>query len=112
MLSMMTGSLVALTLSAMSVGLGALYPDFKAESPSEIVSGFGGTLVLVLSIMYIVIIVGIEGFIGHILVVVRPSGNFKLMLFGVGILAIITASIAASLISLKAGIKHIESLDF
>jgi len=112
MLSMMTGSLVAITLSAMSVGLGALYPDFKAESPSEIVSGFGGTLVLVLSIMYIVIIIGIEGYIGHILVVVRPSQGFKLALFGVAVTAIITASIVASFVSLKAGTRHIESLDF
>jgi len=42
------------TLTGMAVGLGALYPNFKEDNPSKIVSGFGGTLCLVLSFVYIV----------------------------------------------------------
>ncbi|MBN1521542.1 MAG: hypothetical protein JW928_03330 [Candidatus Aureabacteria bacterium] len=111
-LSLSTGILVALTLSALSVGLGALYPDFNAESPSEIVSGFGGTLVLVLSIMYIIVIIGIEGYIGHVLVVLRPSAGVKWILFGVALFSILASSFLASLISIKAGSRHLERLDF
>jgi ABC-2 type transport system permease protein len=42
------------TLTALAVGLGALYPNFREDNPSKIVSGFGGTLCLVLSFLYIV----------------------------------------------------------
>lgn len=42
------------TLNAIAVGLGALYPNFKENNPSKIVSGFGGTFCLVLSFLYIV----------------------------------------------------------
>ena len=46
-------TVMTLTLNAMAVGLGALYPNFKETNPSKIVSGFGGTFCLVLSFVYI-----------------------------------------------------------
>src|SRR5204863_3840526 len=46
-------SAMTLTLTGLAVGLGALYPNFKEENPSKIVSGFGGTFCLVLSFLYI-----------------------------------------------------------
>lgn len=53
----LTCVLLSLGLSAISVGLGAKMPDLKEESPSRIAAGFGGTLTLVLSTLYIVAIV-------------------------------------------------------
>jgi len=44
---------MTLTLTGLAVGLGALYPNFKEDNPSKIVSGFGGTFCLVLSFFYI-----------------------------------------------------------
>ncbi len=41
-------------LTGLAVGLGALYPNFREDNPSKIVSGFGGTLCLVVSFLYIV----------------------------------------------------------
>lgn len=45
---------MTLTLNGLAVGLGVLYPNFREENPSKIVSGFGGTFCLVLSFLYIV----------------------------------------------------------
>jgi ABC-2 type transport system permease protein len=45
-------ALMSATLSGLSVGLGALFPNFKEDNPSKIVSGFGGTLCLVASFLY------------------------------------------------------------
>ena len=42
------------TLTGMAIGLGALYPNLREDNPTKIVSGFGGTLCLVLSFLYIV----------------------------------------------------------
>jgi ABC-2 type transport system permease protein len=42
------------TLAALATGLGALFPNFREEQPAKIVSGFGGTLCLVASFLYIV----------------------------------------------------------
>ena len=46
--------LTTATAASSAVGLGVLYPNFKEENPSKIVSGFGGTFCLVLSFLYIV----------------------------------------------------------
>ena len=46
-------TMMTFTLTALAVGLGTLYPNFKEDNPSKIVSGFGGTFCLVLSFLYI-----------------------------------------------------------
>jgi ABC-2 type transport system permease protein len=45
---------MTLTLNGLAMGLGVIYPNFKEDNPSKIVSGFGGTFCLVLSFLYIV----------------------------------------------------------
>jgi ABC-2 type transport system permease protein len=50
-------ALMSASLSGLSVGLGALFPNFKEDNPSKIVSGFGGTLCLVASFLYITLFV-------------------------------------------------------
>jgi ABC-2 type transport system permease protein len=47
--------IMTFTLNGLAMGLGALYPNLKEDQPSKIVSGFGGTLCLVLSFLYIVL---------------------------------------------------------
>ena len=46
-------ALMSAALSGLAVGLGAIFPNFKEDNPSKIVSGFGGTLCLVVSFIYI-----------------------------------------------------------
>jgi ABC-2 type transport system permease protein len=52
-------------LSGMAVGLGAILPDFQEQSPSKIAAGFGGTLNLVLSALYIMVVVFINALPCH-----------------------------------------------
>jgi ABC-2 type transport system permease protein len=47
-------AIMTFALTALATGLGALYPNFREDNPSKIVSGFGGTLCLVVSFLYIV----------------------------------------------------------
>ena len=52
-------ALMSASLSGLAVGLGALFPNFKEDNPSKIVSGFGGTLCLVVSFIYIALFVAL-----------------------------------------------------
>ncbi len=56
-IALMSGSLCGL-----AVGLGAIFPNLKEDNPSKIVSGFGGTLCLVTSFVYIVVFIGLLAF--------------------------------------------------
>jgi ABC-2 type transport system permease protein len=53
----LTTVLLCVGLAAIAVGLGATMPNFREPSPSKIAAGFGGTLNLVLSALYIIGIV-------------------------------------------------------
>jgi len=52
-------ALMSAALSGLAVGLGALFPNFKEDNPSKIVSGFGGTLCLVVSFIYISVFIAL-----------------------------------------------------
>jgi ABC-2 type transport system permease protein len=55
-------AVMTFSLNGLAVGLGVMYPNFKDANPSKIVSGFGGTLCLVLSFLYILASVLLLGF--------------------------------------------------
>ena len=48
-------------LCALAVGMGAQFPDLREPSPAKISSGFGGTMTLVLSVAFILLIVSVNG---------------------------------------------------
>ena len=50
-------AVMSVALNALAVGLGTLFPNLRETNPAKIVSGFGGTLCLSLSFLYIVVVV-------------------------------------------------------
>jgi ABC-2 type transport system permease protein len=52
-------TVMSASLCGIAVGLSALFPNFKEENPSKIVSGFGGTLCLVISSIYVILFVAL-----------------------------------------------------
>jgi len=57
--------ILCLGLSAIAVGLGAIYPNLREDNPSKIVAGFGGTLTLVLSLGFVLVVVIIQAIPSH-----------------------------------------------
>jgi ABC-2 type transport system permease protein len=45
--------LLTVGLNALALGLGAVFPNLRESNPAKIVSGFGGTLCLIMSFIYI-----------------------------------------------------------
>ena len=60
LLHVFTVAMISLGLSGLAVGLSALYPNLRETSPARIVSGFGGTLNLILSLLYVAVVVPVE----------------------------------------------------
>lgn len=113
-----TSLLVAFGLSGLTVGMGALFPNFRELNPSKIVSGFGGTLTLILSIGLVAASVGGGGLLFHRFLVVplidlrawQPANNAT---WAVPFLVFITAlNLAAALIPMKLGIRALERVEF
>jgi ABC-2 type transport system permease protein len=49
--------MMAIGLSALSVGLGARLPNLRESSPAKIAAGFGGTLTLIVSALYVLALI-------------------------------------------------------
>jgi ABC-2 type transport system permease protein len=50
---------LAVGLSGLSVGLGAIVPNFHETDPSRIAVGFGGTLNLIIGLLYLLVVLGL-----------------------------------------------------
>ncbi|OQY05189.1 MAG: hypothetical protein B6I22_07920 [Desulfobacteraceae bacterium 4572_123] len=59
-LSIVTVFFLVPGIVAMGIGLGAAYPDFKAENPTQTVTSFGGLIFMILCAGYIGIVIVIE----------------------------------------------------
>jgi len=59
---------MSFALCGIAVGIGALFPNFTSgstanrrdDNPARIVSGFGGTFCFILSLVYIILVIGSE----------------------------------------------------
>ena len=58
--------ILCMGLSGIAVGLGARMPDLRESSPSKIASGFGGTLNLVISSLFIMFVVIVAALPSHL----------------------------------------------
>jgi ABC-2 type transport system permease protein len=104
--------LMSMGLSGLAVGLGALYPNFKDDNPSKVVSGFGGTFCLLLSIGYIGIVIVAEAFPIHLYYVAKSLPlDYFLALFALAWCLILLLSIAAAVVPMHLAIKRVELLE-
>jgi ABC-2 type transport system permease protein len=100
-------TIMTLTLTGLAVGLGALYPNFKEENPSKIVSGFGGTFCLVLSFLYI---------LGSVVMLAfatpwtrAEAGSFVRTVICLAVFA--TLSFALGWVPLKLGLRRVRTFE-
>ena len=98
-------------LAGLSVGLGAVYPDFREDNPSKIVSGFGGTLNLILSLAFVSSVVAVTGFLGRDTLL---AGEQRIVLnraLAAALSGIAGVSLAAGLIPMALGFRAIRRLE-
>jgi ABC-2 type transport system permease protein len=104
--------LICFGLSGLSVGLGALFPNFASDNPARIVSGFGGTLALVLSLAHITVVLAAEMVISH----VNLAGQFKVpaVLWSCIVLggAAVCLSILAGTLPMTLGARRLRRTEF
>lgn len=119
--------LLCIGLAAMAVGFGARLPNLREPSPSKIAAGFGGTLNLVLSALYIMFVVLLTavpcffwtetGWLSQI----NPAdsiifggtiglGTPGAVVLGVGLMFLLAA--IATIVPLRIGIRSFRRLEF
>lgn len=88
-LHMMTMICITCGVAGLSAGLGAIYPNFREDSPAKIVSGFGGTLNLILNLLFVLIMVALQFIPSHLLL--REVVHAEIFYFTILVSIIVTA---------------------
>jgi len=115
--------LLCLGLSGIAVGLGARMPELRESSPSKIASGFGGTLCLVLSSLFIMFVVVVAAVPTHLFLLARTLGPTVIASDGLlawaggpmgtaaSLAAVTAAGLAATAIPLATGLGAFRRLE-
>jgi ABC-2 type transport system permease protein len=102
-----------LGLSGLAVGLGSLYPNFHEDNPARIVSGMGGTLNFLLSMGYLVVVVGAQTFILQWRVLERYTAPETFWYALAAVFVLITVlSAASTLIPMRLGLRNLFESEF
>jgi ABC-2 type transport system permease protein len=70
---LLTVAVLALGLSGLSVGLGAILPNFRETDPSKIAIGFGGTMNLVACLLFLLLVIGVMALPWHVYAVLEQE---------------------------------------
>jgi ABC-2 type transport system permease protein len=109
-------AVLAAGLSGLSVGLGACMPNFRETDPSKIAVGFGGTLNLILGLMYLLLILGLMVAPWHAFAMVSEenlvSPAVMIAVIGAGVVLGLVAGAAAMAIPLHYGARNLRSMEF
>lgn len=98
-------------LSMACVCLGVLFPNFSGTSSASVVSGFGGTLTLMVNLFAMTFIVGIFGTINHLDVIQKITPEQK-VLFELAALCLLILLIWGSLKKLyRASLEKLNDLE-
>lgn len=102
--------LSSFALSGLAVGLGSLYPDFTAEEPARVVSGMGGTLTFIASLIYVVLAASAETIALRWERAAHGAGGTWLPLAALGFIVVL--AVVTTVVPLRLGIRNLERAEF
>jgi ABC-2 type transport system permease protein len=108
-----TVAVVAIGLAGLSVGLGAIVPNFRETDPSRIAVGFGGTLNLITGLLYLVTVLALMAGPYHLafgLVDEIPGWVWRWL--GVAFAVGTAVGVAATVLPLRAGARALRKMEF
>ncbi|MFO0948434.1 MAG: hypothetical protein U1D30_21350 [Planctomycetota bacterium] len=129
-LQILTVLILCFGVAGIAVGLGAKFPEMKETDPSKIAAGFGGTLNLVASLIYILIVIGIMALPCHLYSLTeavaqnspdvellgKPMATLTLPQFrfwlGVSMFASLTVGVMATFLPMRMGIRAFRNMEF
>ncbi len=100
-------------LSGLAVGLGSLYPTFTDDNPARIVSGLGGTLNFLFSLLYVALMLAAQAVVllwPQLVGVLGAEAYHWVVAAAFAWIVGLTAVTCA--LPLKLGIRHLEQLEF
>jgi ABC-2 type transport system permease protein len=111
-LGIVTVFLMTLGITALGVGLGAVFPRFKHENVAQIPTGFGGIVYMLLTLLFIGSVVTLEAWPVYKIFTAQTMGNRITpggwVSIAVSFSAVVIVNGAALFIPMKIGLKRLQ----
>jgi ABC-2 type transport system permease protein len=112
---MLTVVLLGVGLSGLSVGISAWLPNFRETDPSKIVLGFGGTVNMLVSLGYLVVVIAAACGPFHAASAAAAFGDGVGQLPGwafAGVPVAVAIAAAATVIPMRIGARNLRGMEF
>jgi ABC-2 type transport system permease protein len=105
---------LSLALVGLATGLGARYPRFTADNPSQVAGSYGGVAFMIVAVLIIIVMIVLLAWpsttylfyqLRH-----RPIPANRLLMMGVSFIAAIVLSIATWLHGMRSGVRALDAM--
>ncbi|MBM3333930.1 hypothetical protein FJY63_04640, partial [Candidatus Sumerlaeota bacterium] len=113
-LSTATIFVISFGMTSLSIGLGALTPNFKEDNPARIANGLGGTVCVLISLIYLAAVIALEVPMATRVVLqgVPLFQDFFASVVFWCILGLVAVNAAAIVIPMYLGLRHWRQIEF
>lgn len=106
---------MAFALVGLAAGLGARYPRFAADNPSQVAGSYGGVAFMVLAVLYVLTMIVLTGWPSSVYLFAqtrnRPLTDTQQWGMAVSFGAAAVMSVAIWLLGMRSGVKALQQMD-
>jgi ABC-2 type transport system permease protein len=106
---------MAFALVGLATGLGARYPRFAADNPSQVAGSYGGVAFMIVAVLFILVMIGLLGWPSSVYlfsqVRSQPLTEGQQVMFYACFAAAAALSIATWLLGMRTGVRALEAMD-
>jgi ABC-2 type transport system permease protein len=106
---------MAFALVGLACGLGARYPRFAADNPSQVAGSYGGVAFMILAVLFILVMIVLLGWSSSLYLWAQFRGRALSIGQEIGVAAMFTAaailSIATWLLGMRTGVRALLAMD-
>lgn len=106
---------MAFALVGLAAGLGARYPRFAADNPSQVAGSYGGVAFMVAAVLYVLAMIALLSWPSSVYLWAqarrRPIGDAQMWLMAAAFAAAAILSLAIWLLGMRSGVKALRQMD-
>jgi ABC-2 type transport system permease protein len=106
---------MAFALVGLAAGLGARYPRFAADNPSQVAGSYGGVAFMVAAVLYVLAMIVLLGWPSSVYLYAqarrRSLTEWQLLMMAVSLTAALAMSVAIWLLGMRSGVRALHDMD-
>jgi ABC-2 type transport system permease protein len=108
-------AVMAFALVGLAAGLGARYPRFAADNPSQVAGSYGGVAFMVAAVLYVLAMIVLLGWPSSVYLFAqarrRPLTEWQMVFMGAALTTALAMSVAIWLLGMRSGVKALQDMD-